>query len=395
MKLLEVRKTFAEDFEQMKRVFAEWERNPSALLRGSLKKSMINCYEHLNKLDYLDIDKSMDAAPEINSETFRQAPQKSEIEAPKAEVITPEVNIIEDTKIIVENKASESVKPTVKQEPAIAAMSDVAKKDEQGHFLSGADEIELEKFFESQKNKIEFEAPKSEQIVTETKEKLTSEKIKIDFVEDNVIENMEVKVADIKQEVGTEKITMDAGEKLFMPESELQIEDARTSELLDEKPLLMPEIEMPKALLEKADTEQEIQKEESDTYKKIALQVKEKKRTSSFFSSESPKSNPQQLTLADKLAYGHKDEGVHYTMKDTAIADLNTAIPLAKKFEFIKELFQDDSALYKNAIGELNAAANLNAAIVCLESFAVQYAWQEDKSLAMDLKKYVDRRYLV
>ena len=59
MGILEERKAFEEGFERLQRIYKEWQRNPSALVRDSLKKYLIDCYDHLLKLDRIDMDAGM------------------------------------------------------------------------------------------------------------------------------------------------------------------------------------------------------------------------------------------------------------------------------------------------------------------------------------------------
>ena len=80
-------------------------------------------------------------------------------------------------------------------------------------------------------------------------------------------------------------------------------------------------------------------------------------------------------------------------MKEMPITDLNSAIPIAKKFEFIRELFGDDSTNYKTAVNSINDAGDLQKALDITENLAETYSWGSKEKLADEFKTFVKRRF--
>jgi len=337
MKLFEERKALTESFEKLNRLFKEWERNPSALVRDSIKKKLIESYEHLENLDRLDLDRDLteNATPvTVNSEVeenivlSKKQDEPIDVSTEKAEVkeITPvpeeipekiqEEPIVDLTTETAKEKVEESTavnkdaSPPVEVEVASTIdKTDVKeevksnieppiKVDSDHSFLSGDDEVELEKYFEN--------------------------------------------IKDSKTE-----------EKAPVPEKSIEKPLPKNEPIIEEKP-----------------------------------------RISAFFTKEEmPKEESKQLTLADKLSAGYKEEGVHYAIQGATILDLTTAIPIAKKFEFIKNLFADDSENYKSAIQNINSANNLQQALDIVENLNETFNWSENKELEKDLIGFVLRRF--
>jgi len=364
MKLFEERKALTESFEKLNRLFKEWERNPSALVRDSIKKKLIESYEHLDNLDRLDLDRdlSIDGIPPVETEenhekttpevvkvemaketpVLEEETIDKEIEEPQAqaeeevldpieEMVEEEVEAVEEpeeekvsenipepekeeiTSKLVEEEAKES--EPAKQEPNDAPRAKPISVSSETSFLSGDDEVELEKYFESKKE---------------------------EKVEENIEEEVVEQVAQKMEEKATTK-----------------------QEIIEQRPL-----------------------------PKNEPIVEEKPRISAFFTKdEKQKAESKQLTLADKLSEGYKEEGFHYSMKGSPIADLTTAIPIAKKFELIKNLFADDSENYKSAIQNINNATSLQQALDILENLNETFNWGENKDLSDDLTSLVHRRF--
>ncbi len=374
MKLIEERKAMVESFEKLNRNFKEWERNPSALVRAAIKKSLVDCYEHIQNLDHIDFDKSpveetlekiadpIPAAiqqPLIEEEKVAEKPIIEEkIEEPiaetKEEIVAPvveEIKIAEEIIDIVEPEPIivEKTEPTPIVEEKEIVEKPIVEFETPAHtngvFLSSDDEVELEKYFQNQtieESKIEESTPRFEM-----------------NVEEEIIDNI-------------------------TPEP---IIEAKT----EPTPIVEEKQETP-SIDSFFNKERELPKNEPFEYVKPT--ETEKTRSSSFFSkSDEKKEAPTQLTLADKLALGHKDEGVHYDLKEKTITNINTAIPIAKKFEFIKELFGDNSENYKNAVESINNAANLQMANDLIENLADTFGWAAKADLAADFQKFVDRRF--
>lgn len=405
MKIIEERKALEEGFDRLQRIYREWQRNPSALVRDSLKKYLIECYDHLLRLDRIDIDAGK-FEDSITSDMKRGIIDERDVDEIKTVKPEPAIKIVQDDKepIInlddkiedkVEAKIEEKVeegkkesvkedkvkeeeiiakveeakdKPNTKEEPKLPVGKDKVVKAEDKSasevYLSGDEEREIEAYFKSNfpeskvdemQSKMDAESNEGE-TVAEVSEEIKSEKVK-----DKNTKDKEVEVIESKEEAGTDTNESDALKKEEI-ESDIVLEE-KSGEEAEEDIIDQP-----------------------------------KNRWSSFFSKdeqkpfESGQPEQQQLTLADKLTT-KKEAGLHYEMKELAIADLNSAIPIAKKFEFIRELFADDSTNYKTAVTSINDAKGLQMALDITENLAETYSWANKEKLSDEFRTFVKRRF--
>jgi len=401
MGILEERKAFEEGFERLQRIYKEWNRNPSALVRDSLKKYLIDCYDHLLKLDRIDIDAGkfedsiISGANEIvedpqieRVEHAFETPvqeeseginivldEQEEIVEEVAEIEAPE---IEMTETVEEKKAEEEVIAEeeeeqieeVEMETEIATLeteveTDIdakqeAELDPSEVYLSGSEEREIEEYFknnfpQSEIDEIAVQKEEAEIVVNEVEE----------------------------EEIVAETPALDEEAKI-----ETEIVEEEIIEAVEEEVIAEIEEEQITPVISEIEEEEEEPEEEP------------KSRWSSFFSKDEPKpfeestgGEQTQLTLADKLAVTKEEVGVHYEMKEQAITDLNAAIPIAKKFEFIRELFADDSTNYKTAVSSINEAGELQKALDISENLGETYNWSNKEKLAEEFNTFVKRRF--
>jgi hypothetical protein len=78
-------------------------------------------------------------------------------------------------------------------------------------------------------------------------------------------------------------------------------------------------------------------------------------------------------------------------MQSQPIKDIFSAINLNDKFLFIKELFNNDAALYQSTIEKLNNAANFNDAVRYLDG---NFTWDFSETLVQNFLELVRRRFL-
>lgn len=378
MGILEERKAFEDGFERLQRIYKEWQRNPSALVRDSLKKYLIDCYDHLLKLDRIDIDAGKFEESIISASNKAMAdPQIDQIENSKVEVKVEEIVAEEPESInIVLNEEEEIVEE-----------------------LPEVEEIEEEIAAEEQTEEM-VEEESLEEVIEETVEEIVSE----EATESEELDPSEVYLS------GSEEREIEEYFKSNFPQSEIDENEVRK---VEEEPIAETTIEY-KVVAEEETVAQEEVEEELEVEAEVTAvesteileeeveeepEVESKSRWSSFFSKDEPKPYKEvvageqtQLTLADKLAVT-KEEGVHYEMKEQAITDLNGAIPIAKKFEFIRELFGDDSTNYKTAVASINEAGEIQKALDISENLAETYNWSSKEKIAEEFNTFVKRRF--
>lgn len=384
MKIVEERKALEEGFERLQRIYKEWQRNPSALVRDSLKKYLIECYDHILNLDRIDIDAEILERQIMTSEEQIPEPRTivTEDAEPKAqEEINETTEIVDSTINDVEEHIDTPASETEEMEPLMESKAEIKLNEDEpvssGEelnpdevYLSGAEEREIEEFFKN--NFSSEELPKAS--VEETTEEHSDKAETTIDIEANVEDEVEIK-AELQEEEKEEEQLEPIAEEV--PEEEVNLENEIQEEI-----------------------EAELEEEEPEVEETPA-----KSRWSSFFSKDEPKpyeksseetqieAETQQLTLADKLALDSKEEGIHYEMKEQVVTDLNGAIPIAKKFEFIRGLFADDSANYKTAVTSINEAGDLQRALDITENLGDTYNWSNNEKLAEEFKVFVNRRF--
>jgi hypothetical protein len=77
-------------------------------------------------------------------------------------------------------------------------------------------------------------------------------------------------------------------------------------------------------------------------------------------------------------------------LQSSPLNDIFTAIVINDRFLLIKELFNDDSSLYKSTLDKLNSAENFNSAIEYLDS---NYKWDFENPTVQKLLELIRRRH--
>ncbi len=134
------------------------------------------------------------------------------------------------------------------------------------------------------------------------------------------------------------------------------------------------------------ETTEEIQEEEEEEV--VVVETPEEPS----FSDSSPESDDQTLHSVLK-----KDEGepsLRKQLQNSAVSDIKTHISIAKKFEYISNMFGGEASEYDEAIDFLNTCATGRDAQLKLNEYATKHKWNlEDKSI-INFIELVERRYL-
>jgi hypothetical protein len=99
----------------------------------------------------------------------------------------------------------------------------------------------------------------------------------------------------------------------------------------------------------------------------------------------------QQTFLNEALAQFNNRLDISKKLQSRPLKDISTAIGLNEKYLFIKELFNDNAALYQNTIDKLNNFANFNEAIQFIDDY---FEWDFDAEQVQKLLELVHRRFL-
>lgn len=80
--------------------------------------------------------------------------------------------------------------------------------------------------------------------------------------------------------------------------------------------------------------------------------------------------------------------------KSVVLPDIKSNIGINDKFQFIADLFQNNSEKYEAAIKQLNSFNTKDSSLLFVEELRQQYNWKEDDSTAQQLTNIVTRRFL-
>lgn len=95
--------------------------------------------------------------------------------------------------------------------------------------------------------------------------------------------------------------------------------------------------------------------------------------------------------LNEALAKYQNHSNISLKYQTKPIQDIFTAISLNEKYLYIKELFNNDPAQYKNTIDKLNAFNDFNQAVAYLDQ---QFKWDFNDFQVQKIIELVHRRYL-
>lgn len=378
MSILEERKALEDGFDRLQRIYKEWQRNPSALVRDSLKKYLIDCYDHLLKLDRIDID----------SDKFEESIMANSREESSAKVEDHHIASMEgvETEVIENEVLSEVSKEEVVDEVNVEEI---------------VNEKEIVEEEAAEENTPLFELDETEEIIEVANEEGVNEEVKEKDSPPEISPEKELNPSEVYLS-GSEEREIEEFFKDNFSQSEIDETAVKNAakvaeiESTDDSEAIVPE----EKLVETPEAELEEEVATVESVEETEVEEEEKSRWSSFFSKEEPKpfeepqvKESQQLTLADKLSITKEEVGVHYELKEQAITDLNAAIPIAKKFEFIRELFGDDSTNYKTAVSSINEAGELQKALDISENLAETYNWSNKEKLAEEFNTILKRRF--
>lgn len=122
---------------------------------------------------------------------------------------------------------------------------------------------------------------------------------------------------------------------------------------------------------------------------------------------ESDLSNVEGELNSEKIAIGaeNNDSSLNDNFKKTdgsmaakftkaAIEDLKEHIGINRKFLYINELFDGDSATYNNTLSDLNSCESAESAMKIVDRLKNTYAWSSENSTVSGFVELVERRYI-
>ena len=117
-----------------------------------------------------------------------------------------------------------------------------------------------------------------------------------------------------------------------------------------------------------------------------------------------PSPETMQGTLADRFATGNKSlsetiapsqaaGGTGSRLMFQPIADLTTGIGFNDRFSFIRELFDNNTLRYDEAIGRINKAVNHDEAGWILQKYHTP-DWDQKEESVVKMKEFLKRRFV-
>ena len=112
------------------------------------------------------------------------------------------------------------------------------------------------------------------------------------------------------------------------------------------------------------------------------------------FDTDDTENEPQEEDSSlNDLFKTEADSSLRKKLQNSPISDIKTHISIAKKFEYINNMFGGDSTAYDNAIDTLNNEENESTAKKKLDDYSKEYNWDlEDKSI-INFIELVARKY--
>ena len=105
--------------------------------------------------------------------------------------------------------------------------------------------------------------------------------------------------------------------------------------------------------------------------------------------------NDSQHSLNDRIGRNKLYASLSSKLQKNPINDLPKAIGINERFLFIKELFNNDSKAYAEAIKKLNGLQNFAEADHILhEELAVKYNWKPESNAVQSFLELIQRRYI-
>jgi len=101
------------------------------------------------------------------------------------------------------------------------------------------------------------------------------------------------------------------------------------------------------------------------------------------------KSQPQ---INELLAQSLHKKDLSSVMQTKSIKDIEAAVDINERFQFVRELFNGDNELYSKTIKILNSSANFNEAFNYIHQ---NFTWNLEHEIAQKLLDLVRRRYII
>ena len=144
---------------------------------------------------------------------------------------------------------------------------------------------------------------------------------------------------------------------------------------------------------------EESQKKEEGTVRSQTPEIKTSEKVSldplADINSTLKEKNDSQNSLNDRIGRNKLHASLSSKLQKNPINDLPKAIGINERFLFIKELFNNDSTAFTEAIKKLNNLQNFAEADHILhEELAVKYNWKSDSIAVQSFLELVQRRYI-
>ena len=151
--------------------------------------------------------------------------------------------------------------------------------------------------------------------------------------------------------------------------------------------------ELEESVREETVTQPSAKKEASEIAKKIKDEVqRESKKEQEESVTLSDKFNDERGILNEELESKVNKDDLSSRLSSAPISDLNKAIGINEKFEFINNLFNGDKASFDKTIEMLNMATNFNEAYNYLNT---TFKWDMDNTYAQRLLELIRRKLIV
>ncbi|MCG8574021.1 MAG: hypothetical protein MI810_03995 [Flavobacteriales bacterium] len=209
----------------------------------------------------------------------------------------------------------------------------------------------------------------------------------------------------LEQYAKGEEVVVHAEEEVLVEEKTVEVEEEKVEEIEESKEdNIQPtfdfsldmntseeeeRVEVTEEVIEEEEAETELVEEETEV---VEEEIEEEVIAEEEKEEGIATQNEDEVSLNDKLGDG--ELSLRKKLQSSPVTDLNSEISIAKKFEYISNMFDGNNDEYNQAIQVLNSCNTGDEARAKLNEYSSKFNWNlEDKSI-IKFVELVERRYL-
>ena len=197
---------------------------------------------------------------------------------------------------------------------------------------------------------------------------------------------MQMQIVKLEEQLAAKEAEFNTlSEKMYEAQRQLTAEEARPVMQEEARPIVQEEVKPVVQEEAKPVVQEEVKPQKTDTTQRLDVPDVEQTQTTTI--AESIKGEE---SLAEKLSRKIECETVASSINASKIERMQTAITIADRFRFQRELFGGDAVKMAETVQAMNGMRNMDEALAYLDK---RFKWDVDSAAAMDFIKIVERRF--